>query len=584
MTSIAPAGSRIVIYARKSVKKKESKGGSDNDSVKEKENVQAQLSQCISYANGKSRKFVFDEEKDCFDDDGVSGAAVLEDRPGFMEMIKYIRTVNSSIPDSDAETRIRYVLMTNEDRYARSVSMACKIDEALDEVGVQPIFTNESDNWESQNINHLLRRNIVRAVSEHRRALDNQKREDEEKVAMEHGEYRGNLPFGLDSVDGSVKQLIVPRSRSSEYGKYKFIVEATSKIIDGTIATVAECVDIYAKHGLEKPANSDTTKNRLTNMALTGFRYYYEDDNAKRVMLPNYRDYLKAKENGYAPEQYKLEGLSVVTSLRKIEMIYDILSNKGISKSMENKVGNLFTGFVVCGNCDTILKMSRSGDASKIRNYVCNSVECKERYQMHNRSSGTHGNQYKVEEIRLKQMIDQQILGNLLPGLDIVRKYKDVAEKLEFVRMAIENSTPVSNESVSKLVNDVDKLFNSAPVDEGVIESIVADSDVDGLAQTSTKYLKLLRNPAEYVNILFYPKEFNPRDKLQVQKLKGVYKALLPKGVVIHFNPVSDNDLLDEHILTAPEIMDGYTMHDKIESFVPNPKKSDGKGAVSLAK
>lgn len=125
-----------------------------------------------------------------FTDEGISGAADLERRPGLLRAL-----------DALSESRAGVLLVAKRDRIARDTLMAAMIERLVERAGGRVVTANGAGNGTGPEA--LLMRRMIDAFSEYERSLIRARTRAALAVKKAKGERVGDPPYGMQvAADG----------------------------------------------------------------------------------------------------------------------------------------------------------------------------------------------------------------------------------------------------------------------------------------------------------------------------------------------------------------------------------------------
>ncbi len=150
-----------------------------------------------------------------FSDEGISGAAPLEDRPGLVDALAQIRTGD-------------ILLIAKRDRLGRDPVVIAMLEVAVTRAGGR-IVSAAGQGTESDEPESILMRRIVDAFGEFERLVIRARTRSALAAKQRRGERTGSVPFGFDLVDDG--------RRSKEGGPVALVANPAEQL---TIATIGE--------------------------------------------------------------------------------------------------------------------------------------------------------------------------------------------------------------------------------------------------------------------------------------------------------------------------------------------------------
>jgi DNA invertase Pin-like site-specific DNA recombinase len=152
-------------------------------------------------------------------DEGVSGAAPLDERPAFLAALAALRTHGAGL-----------LVAAKRDRFARDIGTAAAIERLVSEAGAKVVTADgvdSSDTPEGQ-----LMRAIIDAMAQYERALIRARTKGALAAKKKRGEVVGQVPFGWRASEGRLErvpseQRAIDRARRlrSQGRSYRVIAE-----------------------------------------------------------------------------------------------------------------------------------------------------------------------------------------------------------------------------------------------------------------------------------------------------------------------------------------------------------------------
>lgn len=129
-----------------------------------------------------------------FSDEGVSGSAPLDKRPGLIGALNAI-----------SEKRAEAVVVNDLSRLSRDTFIQLTVERALKTAGAR-LVSVKGEGTEDDSASSLLVRRIMSAVHEHALSLHSARSKAAQQQARERGSYIGRPPFGLCVIDGRLER------------------------------------------------------------------------------------------------------------------------------------------------------------------------------------------------------------------------------------------------------------------------------------------------------------------------------------------------------------------------------------------
>ena len=390
---------QALIYCRVSTKRQ----------AKEGNGLSSQETRCREYCHHRGHQV-----RAVFTDD-VSGS--LADRPGFDEMLAYVRK----------NRKLGLVVVIDDiSRMARDVRHHFDLKELIFRAGA----TLESPSIEfGEDSDSILIEHLLASVSQHQRQKNGEQAKNRMRARMLGGYWVFNAPIGYryqrSPAGGSV--LIREEPVASIIG------EGLEGYASGRFNSQAEVKRFFEAH----PQFPVTRHGHLTN------------EQANRIMTnPVYAGYVESKVWDVSLRKGQHEG---VISLETFQRVQERLAGKPVAPERADIHADFpLRGFVVCGDCSHPMTANwTKGRTNTYPYYVCRHRGC-ERFGKSVKRAVVEG---AFEEL-LRQLVPSADLFNLFSKL-FRKRWAEAESKLKEIRAALKLEGAAIEKKIAQLLDRI---------------------------------------------------------------------------------------------------------------------------------